>query len=92
MSLEEEKQRIVERLGQTDLGNNDYEKLLKHLQILNHIEQSEEKPKKWWQKIVDNPALVSSLTTIGGTAMVLYHERANVITSKAFSMVFKRGR
>lgn len=77
---------IVRRMELEDRSSEAYEKLQKalrtNLQILR-----EEKPKKWWERVLDYRDIIGSGLTFAGIVWITKHEQFEVITSRAFNLI-----
>ena len=83
-TLVDEAARIVEAMQEMDLDSKEYQLALASLEKI-HKMVPEEVP--WYDKILKNGPLVSGIAGAFGTCLVLYHERAEIITSRAFGWI-----
>ena len=72
--------RIFEHLTDAEPGSKEYGEMLDHMQKFDSIFSGETKA----DRILKNPALLQVIGSSLGLAMVLYHEQAHVITTRAF--------
>lgn len=83
-TLVDEAVRIVNAMEDMDLGSDEYQRALVSLEKI-HDMVPEEVP--WYDKILKNGPLVSGIFGGIGTCLVLYNERAEIITSRAFGWI-----
>ncbi len=83
-TLVDEAVRIVEAMPDMNLNSEEYRQALIALEKI-HAMVPPEVP--WYDKILKNGPLVSGLFGGIGTCLVLYNERAEVITSRAFGWI-----
>lgn len=81
--LEDAVNRLVNDLNNHEIGSEEYQKSLDALTKL-HKMKVEEKPSS-----VSKDTLVIVAANLIGLFMVIRHERINVITTRAFSMLLK---
>lgn len=81
--LKEELKDLSKSLRVMDPANPAYQDTLKNLERVTELQKELNacKPK------VSPDAILGFIANIGGIALVLQHEKLNVITSKAFNMV-----
>jgi hypothetical protein len=72
--------RLFGHLTSLEPGSDEYQKTLDQMQKFDLIFKGETK----LNRVLKNPALLNVIGTSLGLGMVLYHERAEVITSRAF--------
>jgi hypothetical protein len=82
-AIDEEIHRVVCDMASYSADSKEYTEMAKNLELLYKAKASE--------KRLSPDAVLSVVFGLVGTLTVLYFERANVITSKAFGSVF-RGR
>lgn len=89
--IETEIDRLGGMLRQMTPTKDDYMRTLEALTALQNlkakIEKDEPKKSSFLETVMNNQALLSSLTSLAGIILVINHERINVITSKAFNIV-----
>ena len=79
--------RLVDHIETVLPGTDEYDKVLRQMnQIIHMQEQIYKRPdmQSRWDWFFKNQALVGGVFTLIGTGAVLYHERLDVITSRAF--------
>lgn len=84
--LDEEVKRVVNQMKDMDVDSESYRKSVDNLKVL-----CEARGVKSHSQI-STDVIVTALTNIIGILLVLNYEKANVITSKAISFMFKGGR
>lgn len=83
--IDKEIESVVEQMQTVEADSDVYNAMLDRLERLHKMKISEKKEKP----SVSPDALVAAAASIGGIALILGYEHANVITSKAMSFVFK---
>ena len=83
VTVQTEIDRLLEKLNTLDPKEEEYHKVLKNVDMLTDI-----KTKKGPMDVsVDT--VISASASILGILMILHHEKANIITSKAIGFIFK---
>ena len=72
--------RLFEHLTSVEPGSDEYGKALDQMMKFDAVFKGETKA----DRILKNPALLQVIGSSLGLAMVLYHEQAHVITTRAF--------
>lgn len=83
-TLVDEAVRIVEAMKDMDISSDEYQRALESIEKI-HKMVPEEVP--WYDRILKNGPLVSGIFGGIGTGLVLWHERAEIITSRAFGWI-----
>lgn len=89
INFDDEFERLYAELRELKPGTGAYNQVLENINVLSHIEQrhKEEPAKSKMDKFLNNGPLVSSVfMSVLGFA-TLYHERAEVITSRIWSWI-----
>lgn len=89
-TLQNEVDRLIEELAQLKPGTDEHNLVLGQLQkmiTMTYALKELEKEETLLDRLLKSPGVISGLFTLGATAMVLYHERAEVITSRAFGWI-----
>ena len=82
--------RLMEHIKTVEPGTEEYDAVLSEIIDLIQLQDTVTKRPEWssWMsKFVNNPMLVSGVFTLGTTLIVLYFERAEIITSRAFGWI-----
>ncbi len=82
--------RLMKHIETVKPGTDEYDKVLREIMDLIHIQDTVMKRPEWESRIskfVNNQALVGGVFTIGTTLLVLHYERLEIITSRAFSWI-----
>lgn len=85
-TFDEEVIRVLKHIGTLDPASEEYQNSVKNLNVL-----CEARGVKTAQ-LISTDVVVAALTNILGIGLILYHERVNVITTKAIGFVFRGGR
>ncbi len=85
--LRDEAERIAAELPKHSVGSKEHKQALDALEQVLKLIPPEEKEEKWYDKILKNGPLISGSFGAIGTILVLYSERAEIITSRAFSWI-----
>ncbi len=85
--LRVEAERIAAELPNHEVGSKEHTQTINNLEKVLSLIPPEEKEEKWYDKILKNGPLVSGIFGAIGTGMVLYSERAAIVTSRAFSWI-----
>lgn len=85
---EEQYDRLLTKLNSLEPGSEEYQKILENVNTLAHIDKvlHPHEP-SIMEKILANAPLVGGIFSLAATGMVLYHERLDVITSRAFGWI-----
>lgn len=71
---------VLDNLDPTDA---DYTKTMKHVETLSNLIAAERR------ELLSPNTVILALANIGGIALIVGHERVNIVTSKALSFVGK---
>jgi hypothetical protein len=74
-----EKLRIVEELKKYDPASKEYAALVAQLQRLHEMDNT--------SFSLNNSAVIAAIANLVGIVLIINHERASVITSKAFQLL-----
>ena len=88
-NLVEEYMRLEEHLKTLKPGSDEYDKTLAQMNTYVHLmKQFPLWPaKSWWQRFIENPALVNATAMTLVALATLYHERMEIVTSRVFGWV-----
>lgn len=85
---EEQFDRLLTKLNTLEPASEEYQKILENVNILVHIDKAVHPHKpSTMEKILANAPLIGGFFSLAATGMVLYHERLDVITSRAFGWI-----
>jgi len=84
--LEKEALRLYDNLQSMDVTEPNYPIVMDELKVIMELWAKHDK-KSFWQKIYENPALISAIAGISGTILVLYFEKADAVISRTFSWI-----
>lgn len=98
MHYQEEMIRLRKHLAQCKPGTDEFDKTLKEIRELIHVESliEEEERKRFWylktkesklDRFLSNAPLVTGVCGLLGMAMVISSERIHVITTRALGLV-----
>lgn len=87
--IRRELSRLTEHIARVRPGTDDYDSVLKEINDLVHIENTllGRAPESRLDTILKNPAFVGGVFSLIATAGVLYHERLEIVTSRAFGWI-----
>jgi hypothetical protein len=85
--LKVEAERIAAELPNYPVGTKEHKDAIFALEKVLSLIPPEEKEDKWYDKFLSNGPLISGLFGTAWTIGVLWHERAEIITSRAFSWI-----
>lgn len=74
---------VLDRMKSIDPSQEEYTTLVNHIKILS--EAQAKKP----ARMIDRDVLLTVGANLTGILLVLYFERFNVVTSRAFSMILR---
>lgn len=77
--LDEEIERLVEKLGMTPPEDDNYPKIAKNIQTLMDARERRN------DRVISNEAIFAAIVNVVSILIVLNYEKTGVITSKAFS-------
>lgn len=75
--------RILEKMKGLDVESNEYKKCLERLEVLAGLEVEGKK------EGIDKNTILKGAFSVASILIVLYYEKVNVITSKAFGLIGK---
>ncbi len=82
-----ETERLMEHIETVEPGTDEYDKVLGEIRDFIHLQNTvldRQEFESWTDKLLKNSAFVGGVFTLGATALVLYFERLDIITSRAF--------
>lgn len=85
-----ESSRLIEHIGTLEPGTKEYDQVQAEIREFIHIENMVMQRPEWisWKdKLLNNQALVGGIFTLIATGSVLYFERLEIITSRAFGWI-----
>jgi hypothetical protein len=85
--LKDEAERIVAELPNHEVGSKEHTQALNALDKVLSLIPPEEKEESWLDRILKNGPLVTGIFGTICTGAVLWNERAEIITSRAFSWI-----
>jgi len=85
--LKDEAERIAAELPKHPVGSKEHQQVLNALEKVLSLIPPEEKEESWLDKLLKNGPLVTGIFGSIMTAGVLWHERAEIITSRAFGWI-----
>ena len=83
-NLWDEHGRLIDELGKLDPTSDEYRKVAQNLKTLDALLPRIEEKDAWYWRLLNNQPLVGGTLTLVGTGWVIWHEKAEVITSRAF--------
>lgn len=81
-NVDDEMKRVVVKLSELDPCSETYENGVRNLEVLSKVKTS--KKGGFWPS---SEVIFGGLINIGGILLVLYFERLDVVSSKAFGMI-----
>lgn len=76
--------RILEEMEMYGPNTSEFDRLLDELERVSALKTTE----TWWQRM-DPSQAAAVVANLAGVALIVNHERLNVVTSKALSMLFR---